>query len=71
MTAIRNAKYWKGTNSNYSQSSHKDINNKKKKCPEGWTHTATTVRGYKVCCKNTKNQKFLMEFPIFESTNGQ
>ena len=30
-----------------------DINNKNKKCPEGWTHTATTVRGYNVCCKNT------------------
>ena len=30
-----------------------DINNKNKKCPEGWTHTATTIRGYNVCCKNT------------------
>ena len=28
-------------------------NNKNKKCPEGWTHTATTIRGYNVCCKNT------------------
>ena len=30
-----------------------DINNKNKKCPEGWTHTARTIRGYNVCCKNT------------------
>ena len=30
-----------------------DINNKNKKCPDGWTHTATTIRGYNVCCKNT------------------
>ena len=30
-----------------------DINKKNKKCPSGWTHSATTIRGYNICCKNT------------------
>ena len=30
-----------------------DINKSNKKCPSGWTHSATTANGYNVCCKTT------------------